>query len=255
MALSSPAFPKKLRMNSHNYKSLASLFFPLIFVIYLPLVACGATEEKDKEMMDQTGKSRFLALGDSYTIGESVPESKRWPVQLTEQLNKASFNFAPPEIIATTGWTTDELQKGIEKVTPVGPYDLVSLLIGVNNQYRGRPLDEYKQQFEQLLKQAIGLAGGDADRVFVVSIPDYGVTPFAANRNPAKIGEEIDLFNAAGREIAQKYGIEFVDITPGSRLAAEDKELLASDGLHPSAKMYADWVELILPVAKTKLDK
>lgn len=219
------------------------------------MMACGAGEEKDKEMMEQTGKSRFLALGDSYTIGESVAESKRWPVQLVDELNKAGFSLVSPEIIATTGWTTDELQEGIEKASPVAPYDLVSLLIGVNNQYRGRPLDEYKLQFEQLLKQAIELAGGEADRVFVVSIPDYGVTPFAANRNPAKIGEEIDLFNEAGREIAQKYGIDFVDITPGSRKAAQDKELVASDGLHPSGKMYEDWVRLILPVAKTKLDK
>ena len=201
--------------------------------------------------MDQVGSLKFLALGDSYTIGESVAESERWPVQLAAALSQSGVSVAPPEIIATTGWTTDELQKGIEKASPRPPYDLVSLLIGVNNQYRGRSLDEYKKQFEALLVQAIDFAGGKAEKVFVVSIPDYGVTPFAADRNPEKIGKEIDAFNRAAEAISKKFGVAFVNITPGAKEAANDPELVASDGLHPSGKMYTQWVSQILPVAKT----
>ncbi len=202
-------------------------------------------------MEQQTQALRFLALGDSYTIGESVAESERWPVQLAEQLNQSGIQVAAPEIIATTGWTTDELQDGIEKAAPQGPYELVSLLIGVNNQYRGRSLDEYKIQFEGLLNQAINFAGNNPKRVFVVSIPDYGVTPFAADRNPEKISLEIDAFNAAAEAISKRLGVTFVDITPGSREAANDPALVAGDGLHPSGKMYTQWVSSILPVVKT----
>lgn len=196
---------------------------------------------------------KFLALGDSYTIGESVAEQERWPVQLVDSLNKTGYSFAPPHVVATTGWTTDELQRGIEMAQPQGPYDLVSLLIGVNNQYRGRSLEEYRQQFEELLREAIGFAGERPDRVFVVSIPDYGVTPFAAKSDREKIAREIDAFNEAAARIAGEYGISFIDITPGSRDAANDRSLIAEDELHPSARMYAGWVARILPVVRSKL--
>ena len=191
---------------------------------------------------------RFLALGDSYTIGESVPEAERWPVQLVAKLRTQNINIKDAEIIAKTGWTTDELATAITEDNPQGPYDIVSLLIGVNNQYRGRPQDEYRAQFVDLLNQAITFADGDAQRVFVVSIPDWGVTPFASRRDGVAIGAEIDAFNAINRAEAANAGVAYIDITPISREATERPELIAGDGLHPSGQMYAEWVELIEPV-------
>ncbi|WP_282298557.1 GDSL-type esterase/lipase family protein, partial [Stenotrophomonas sp. PS02289] len=123
---------------------------------------------------------RYLALGDSYTIGEGVAEQGRWPVQLSAALRAAGVDIADPQIIATTGWTTDELDAGIDAAAPQGPFDLVTLLIGVNNQYRGRSVDEYRTQFSALLQRALGFAGQRAQRVLVLAIPDWGVTPFAA---------------------------------------------------------------------------
>ncbi|MBS1493624.1 MAG: SGNH/GDSL hydrolase family protein [Bacteroidetes bacterium] len=197
-------------------------------------------------------KLNYLALGDSYTIGESVPDSGRFPVQLVNALQKNGVLFNTPEIIATTGWTTDELAAAIKKKESqlLTKYNLVSLLIGVNNQYRGRDAEEYRAQFKDLLKTAIVFAGGDKSRVFVVSIPDWGVTPFAEGRDRKKIGEEIDLYNKINKEETQKEGIAYVDITPESRNAATDKTLVASDGLHPSEKMYKEWVDMILPHVK-----
>ncbi|MEQ8684625.1 MAG: SGNH/GDSL hydrolase family protein [Imperialibacter sp.] len=234
--------------------SKAKYTFLTIFLLScLALLGCNEGNKQNIESMDQAGSLKFLALGDSYTIGESVAESERWPVQLATALNQSGISMAPPEIIATTGWTTDELQKGIEKASPTPPYDLVSLLIGVNNQYRGRSLDEYKKQFEALLVQAIHFADGKAEKVFVVSIPDYGVTPFATDRNPEKIGKEIDAFNKAAEAISEKFGVAFVNITPGSKEAANDPELVANDGLHPSGKMYTQWVSKILPVVESMI--
>lgn len=187
---------------------------------------------------------RFLALGDSYTIGESVAPSDRWPNGLARALR-----IPEPQIIAKTGWTTDELSAAIDAADPKGPFDLVTLLIGVNNQYRGRSADEYRQQFDALLKRAIGFAGGSAQRVVVVSIPDWGVTPYAAGRDRARIASEIDRFNTIGRQETARAGARWVDITPISRRAAADPALIAPDGLHPSAAMYAEWVKVIAPVA------
>ncbi|HRQ38985.1 MAG TPA: SGNH/GDSL hydrolase family protein [Chloroflexota bacterium] len=195
---------------------------------------------------------RFLALGDSYTIGESVAESERWPVQLAAQLQEKGIRMAAPEIIAKTGWTTDELAAGIQAAPPQGPYDLVSLLIGVNNQYRGRSQEEYQTQFADLLQQAISFAGGDPARVIVLSIPDWGVTPFAARLDAAVIAAEIDAFNAINRAEAEKVGAYYIDITAVSRQAITDPTLIAGDGLHPSGKMYTAWVELALPVVLQK---
>jgi len=195
---------------------------------------------------------RYLALGDSYTIGESVPENERWSNQLAELL-KSSPQLAGREIqvtiIARTGWTTAELWQGIEMRAIQPPYDMVSLLIGVNNQYRGYDINEYREQFRFLLEKAIEYADEKPDRVFVLSIPDWGVTPFAAGRDAAKIAQEIDAFNAVNREEAEKLGVAYVDVTPVSREAANDPSLIAGDGLHPSGKMYAEWAKLALPVA------
>ena len=191
--------------------------------------------------------NRFLALGDSYTIGESVSAEERWPNQLARALRDRGVNVADPEIIARTGWTTDELSAAIDSAAPRGPYSLVTLLIGVNNQYRGRDAEQYRREFVALLNRAIGFAANEPKRVIVVSIPDWGVTPFARTRDASKIAGEIDRFNAINREEALKAGARYVDVTPISR--RPDSDLVAADGLHPSGKMYAEWVKLILPEA------
>jgi lysophospholipase L1-like esterase len=192
---------------------------------------------------------RYLALGDSYTIGESVPEGERWPNQLAKLL-KADGIETDITIIARTGWTTDELWQGIQALEIQPPYDLVSLLVGVNNQYRGRDIDEYRDQFIFLLKKSIEYAGGEPDRVVVLSIPDWGVTPFASGRDSKKIAKEIDAYNQVNQEESQRAGAHYLDVTPVSREADSNEALIASDGLHPSGKMYAMWAEKVLPVAK-----
>lgn len=191
---------------------------------------------------------RFLALGDSYTIGESVSESERWPSQLAKLLERDDIQ---PEvtIVARTGWTTDELWQGIQDTEIEPPYDLVSLLIGVNNQYRGYDIDQYREQFSFLLNKAIEYAGGNPDRVLVLSIPDWGVMPFAAGHDREKIAKEISAFNAVNREESEKAGVHYVDVMPGSRQAMNDSALIASDGLHPSGRMYSEWARLAYPEA------
>ncbi len=193
-----------------------------------------------------SAKGRYLALGDSYTIGESVAESERFPVQLARELG-----LSDPAIIAKTGWTTDELAQALNAVRLAGPFDLVTLLIGVNNQYRGRDAEQYRGEFAELLQRAIGFAGGDARKVVVVSIPDWGVTPFAEGRDRAKIAAEIDRYNAINREEAVRAGARYVDITPISR--GSDPALVAGDGLHPSGKQYTEWVKVIVPEARAAL--
>jgi len=193
-------------------------------------------------------QKRMLALGDSYTIGESVLEKDRWPNQLIDLLNEKGDNFSSPEIIAKTGWTTGELIEAIKESNLQGIFDLVSLQIGVNNQYRGNSLAEYKIEFKDLLNKAVNFANRNKKMVVVVSIPDWGVTPFAAGRDRSKISEEINLFNAANREIAEEMGVLHVEITEESRNATIDLSLIAEDGLHPSAKMYTQWAEAVLKV-------
>jgi lysophospholipase L1-like esterase len=192
---------------------------------------------------------RYLALGDSYTIGESVSAADRWPVQLGELLRQQGIELGEPQIIARTGWTTDELSDGMALARPKGPFELVSLLIGVNNQYRRRPLDEYREQFVALLVRAIELAGGDAGRVLVLSIPDWGVTPFAKGQDRSAIGSAIDDFNRINADETHRLGARYVDITPESRGASSDPSLIARDGLHPSGRMYTEWAQLVLPAA------
>lgn len=196
--------------------------------------------------------ARYLALGDSYTIGESVAEDQRWPVLLAEALRRVGDPVEPPQIIARTGWTTADLERAVEEAAPRGPYQLVSLQIGVNNQFRGESIDVYREELAALLARAVELAGG-AGGVLVLSIPDWGVTPFAAGRDSLKIAAEIDAFNAVKREEVARVEARFVDITPISREAATDSTLLARDGLHPSGKMYSAWVVEALPDARAAL--
>lgn len=195
---------------------------------------------------------RFLALGDSYTIGEGVAESGRWPVQLARALRADGIPMADPQIIARTGWTTDELDAAIDAAAPLPGYDLVSLLVGVNNQYRGRSVDEYRLQFAALLERAVGFAQGRRDRVLVLSIPDWGVTPFArqGGHDAQAIAVQIDAFNAAARRACEARGVAFLDITPISRARGAEPAMLADDGLHPSASLYNEWMRLVLPVAR-----
>lgn len=196
----------------------------------------------------------YLALGDSYTIGESVPAADRWGVQLAGLLRKDGVDVADPDIIARTGWTTAELIEAIKQSGNGKTYGLVSLLIGVNNQYRGQDAGRYRTEFRELLQTAIRFAGNKPERVFVLSIPDWGVTPYAASsgRDRQQIAREIDAFNAVAQEECQKAGIAYVDITPTSRTAT-DASQIAEDGLHFSGKQYRLWAEKALPVVKKRL--
>lgn len=189
-------------------------------------------------------KPTFLALGDSYTIGESVAADLRWPALLQKTLLAKGIPLGSPTILAKTGWTTDELQTAMDQFKFNPTYDLVSLLIGVNNQYRGRSADQYRKEFTSLLSQAITLSGNRPAHVLVVSIPDWGVTPFAEGRDRAKIAREIDQFNQVNREEAQRAGVLYLDITDISRQPRP--EFIASDGLHPSGLMYQAWVDRLI---------
>ncbi|HET9817687.1 MAG TPA: SGNH/GDSL hydrolase family protein [Rhodanobacteraceae bacterium] len=202
----------------------------------------------------RTTHSAYLALGDSYTIGEGVPCSANWPAQLAARLRGAGIDIREPHIIATTGWTAGELSAAMDAANFAPPYSLVTLSTGVNNQYRGGALDEYRDQFRMLLQRAIALASDDASRVVVVSIPDWGVTPFARaeGRDVAPIARGIDAFNAAACAEVERTGAHWVDVTAISR-APETRGWLAADGLHPSARQYARWVDAILPSARRAL--
>lgn len=201
------------------------------------------------------GGSRFLALGDSYTIGEGLAPAQAWPAQLARRLRAAGIALDDPSTLAQTGWTTDELAAAMDAHAFAPPYALVSLLIGVNNQYRGRDLADYAMQFAALLERAVTLAGARSGHVIVVSIPDWGVTRFAGEqaRDPAQVAARIDAFNARAQAIAHARGVAFVDITAASREAGPASHLLVADGLHPSAAQYACWVDAILPVARHAL--
>ncbi len=187
---------------------------------------------------------RFLALGDSYTIGQGVTADNRWPNQLVAELGRQGYNVEELRIIAQTGWTTSSLQNAINQQMPLNGYTLVALLIGVNNQFQGGSIDTYTVQFKDLLQQAIVLAGNNPQHVFVLSIPDYAYTPYG-NGNPV-ISAEIDLFNGVSRFITSTYNIRYIDITPISRLGLSNPYLIADDGLHPSGAMYRLWVEEIV---------
>jgi lysophospholipase L1-like esterase len=190
---------------------------------------------------------KFLALGDSYTIGESVAEHQRWPVQLVNALMLQGFSCHQPEIVAVAGWRTDDLKKAMGERDLPKDFNLVSLLIGVNNQYQGRSATEYEREFEELLKMAIEYGSGMKSHVFVMSIPDYGYTPFGKEKRP-EISQQIDAFNEINKAIAKKHRVTYIYITDISRRGFDEPGLVAEDGLHPSGKMYALWVERILEV-------
>lgn len=193
--------------------------------------------------MNEAQTLNYLALGDSYTIGESVAENERWPVQLADRLRASGVDINPPKIIATTGWRTDQLKAAIEADDELlETYDIVSLLIGVNNQYQGRSVESFAPEFEELLQKAIELAGGNKDRVFVVSIPDYGKTPFGASK-AEEIAQELDEYNQVSLEICSKYRVKYFNITSISRQDDPEGELVANDNLHPSGKQYGLWVD------------
>jgi len=185
----------------------------------------------------------YLALGDSYTIGEGVLLTQTFPYQAVQLLRSQGLPFTAPEIIARTGWTTDELDQAISAVRLLHPYDLVTLLIGVNNQYRGRSSEEYKDQFKVLLQKAIRFAGQEVRRVFILSIPDWGVSPFATDRNREAIARQIDEFNTLAAGIAREHQVSFIDITRHSR---QQGQSFTADGLHPSADQYRYWAEKLV---------
>jgi lysophospholipase L1-like esterase len=187
----------------------------------------------------------WLALGDSYTVGEGVPLYDSYPYQTMRMLRRKGDDWSAPEIVARTGWTTDELASGIEAAQLMAKYDLVTLLIGVNNQYRGRGVEEYERQFSSLLQTAIARAGYEKGHVIVLSIPDWGVTPFAAERDVKKIASEIDAFNAVNRAVSQREGVGWLDVTASTRAAKGDGGRFAKDGLHPSGLEYAIWAEAL----------
>lgn len=220
----------------------------LTSILLLFLFSCESSSQNINSQSNHMTKGlSYLALGDSYTIGESVAENERWPVQLSKSLTKNGVEIASPQIIARTGWTTDELKTKIVSENITKTYDLVSLLIGVNNQYRGRSVEQFRTEFIDLLETAIKFSGNKPKHVFVVSIPDWGVTPFGGKGQNKTISEQIDLFNKVKKEETEKKGILFIDITPISRQAINDVSLIAEDGLHPSGKMYQQWVEKISP--------
>lgn len=196
----------------------------------------------------------YLALGDSYTIGEAVPAAENFPNQTVALLRKNGLEVADPVIIAQTGWTTDELAASIREHALQEQFSMVSLLIGVNNQYRSRELDQYKEEFSTLLHQAIAFAGDNPERVFVVSIPDWGVTPFAEGRNRAEIAQAIDAYNDAAKRIAEDAGTHWLDITDGTRENGVIAEYLAEDGLHPSGREYSVWAHRLAPMMRDALN-
>lgn len=195
----------------------------------------------------------YLALGDSYTIGEKVQPQDNFPNQIISMLRDHHYEMEDPVIIATTGWTTAELGVALIKANLHKTFDFVTLLIGVNNQYRGMPALSYAPGFRSLLSKAIRLAGDEPPRVIVLSIPDWGATPFAAGRDRQKIAKEIDRYNAAARKIAMEKSAQYLDITHGTRIHALDATMLAEDGLHPSAKEYEIWARQVVNVVKQQL--
>lgn len=222
----------------------------LIFTLSLIFISCDENSNPiaDNIIIPNSDNGiKILALGDSYTIGESVSESERWPNQLSDSLKSYDLDVDEIRIIARTGWTSGNLINAINNQTIDNNYDLVGLLIGVNNQFQGRSLNEYQIQFQQLIENAISFAANDTNRVFVFSIPDYSVTPTGGQFGSANIPQEIDNFNDVNRQITEQFNVPYFNITPISRSAATNPDLIASDGLHFSGKMYSLWVKFIIP--------
>jgi phospholipase/lecithinase/hemolysin len=222
-----------------------------LLLLLSAIAGCGLAQKPDTMHNSYT----FLALGDSYTIGEGLALQKSFPYQTVTLLRKAGYMFCAPEIIAKTGWTTDELEAAANDYAFLPKYDFVSLLIGVNNQYRGRDIIEYKEQFEHLLKRSIALAGGKREHVVVLSIPDYSVTPFAQQMDTEKIAKEIDAYNTLNKALSIQFKIQYVDVTEISRQAKDKATAVIADGLHPSEKEYAKWAKELAALVKATLKK
>lgn len=218
----------------------------IYLILLLAFLGCATADKPEEAESIIENSYRYLALGDSYTIGESVSVEGRWPEQLMDSLEARGKTFDDYKIIATTGWRTDDLSAAMDAANLTNEYNLVSLLIGVNNQYQGRSVEDYKPEFEALLARAVSLGGGKKENVFVVSIPDYAYTPFGQKGDSENITRELIEYNAACKTITIANGINHIDITPISLRGVEEPNLVASDGLHPSASQYTLWVEEIL---------
>ena len=223
-------------------------------ILFATTMCENPKNSKDNLNIEPPRAKTILSLGDSYTIGQSVSEAERWPNQLVKALQDSGLDVEQPKIIARTGWTTTELLSGIQNSQLDSVYNLVTLLIGVNDQYRGLGINYYRDGFVKLLNKAIEFTGNDRNRVIVLSIPDYSVTPYAQGGDTARIRQELDQFNSLNRELSLQAGVHYVNITPISRKALKDKTYLAPDNLHPSGKMYGEWVELVVLIAEKILD-
>ena len=216
--------------------------FYKFFILILFTSISGVSEQKNNNQI------KYLALGDSYTIGENVKPQQSIPYQLSSKLRKNGYNMEDPVIIAKSGWTTGNLLSSIESYNPNIKFDVVTLLIGVNNQFQGRNIEQYRSEFKIILNKSIKFADNSNKNVIVFSIPDWGVTPFADGLDRKKISQEIDKFNEVNREESKKAGVYYINVTSISRKAAFDPTLLAADGLHPSDKMYKIWVDITYPI-------
>lgn len=231
-----------------------------VIILFMSFFGCKKNPSEGMTVMTNTdtvktykGQLSYLALGDSYTIGESVAENQSFPFQFAALMKKQGYTITTPKIVAKTGWTTGELILGIDQAQISQAYDIVTLLIGVNNQYRGDNIDTYRDQFKILLQTAINFAGGNKAHVFVLSIPDWGATPFGqqSGRGVQMIAQQIDAFNAVNKQETLAAGISYTDITGESRSSAANAGFIASDGLHPSGSMYGEWSDLLTsPVKK-----
>ena len=210
-----------------------------LILLVLSLVFSCSSEETSKN---------YLALGDSYTIGEGVSESDRWPVQLVEDLKNRGYSIDSLNIIARTSWTTDELVLGLIETPTLPEYDLITIMIGVNNQYKGRSLKNFRDELKVLIELCLKMTAGDFSKVFLISIPDWGVTPYADRFDGSLIADEINAFNSEIIQVSQESNIRYIDVTEISRQAAQDSRLLVADSLHPSGLMYTKWVEKIAPI-------
>ncbi len=224
-------------------------------ITFLSLISCA--KKSNNVVMNQAPQAdtskTYLALGDSYTIGQSVDTTDRYPVQTVNLLRQKNIQIKGPDIIAVTGWTTTNLINALNGNPPKTNYSIVTLLIGVNNQYQHLSINDYKIEFTELLTRSISYAGNNKDHVIVLSIPDYSVTPYAAGADTAQIAKEIDEFNAANKTITLAEGVQYLDITPISREAKYNLQLVAGDGLHPSALQYEKWSALLAPLMQQEL--
>jgi lysophospholipase L1-like esterase len=248
-----------LKKLMQSLKIYMKLFLSIISIFFL-LVACKKQTPTDNLPVytppppaPVIAGLKYLALGDSYTIGESVPPSTRYPAQASALLTAQGKNVTTTTYVATTGWTTGNLISALNNGNYAKDYDVVTLLIGVNNQFQGLPLAQYKTDFTELLSRAIQYAKNDTSHVFVLSIPDYSVTPFAQGRDTAYISRQIDEFNAANKTITTQLGVTYIDITPISRQARTNQNLTAGDGLHPSETQYQLWTNILEPLMKAVL--